>query len=341
MNCTNEEIAVFVREAPGFRRAASLEIIPMAVRGSQRSFCRIRCGNDASLIFMCYDGSRRENNYYADLSGFLLGIGISAPRILHHDPEKCFLLMEDLGEKDLWHYRQFPWHVRRKYYFRTLDIALKLHAFRQKESSETSIPMMEGFDNALYRWEHDYFLQNFVRNVCEIKLSADETEALDRELAFLAERLAGMAPCLIHRDLQSQNVMICGNKPVLIDFQGMRYGNLFYDLGSLLYDPYVFFTEDERMELLDYYGRLSAAQCDSKTFKEMFLKASAQRLMQALGAYGFLGLKGNRPEFLAYIPQGLDNLIEATGTDPLLRLLRNLTLKCRDSLRKNRDDRAR
>jgi N-acetylmuramate 1-kinase len=341
LNCTNEEIAVFVREAPGFRQEAPLEIIPIAVRGSQRSFYRIRCTNDTSTVFMCYDGTRRENNYYADLSGFLRGIGIPVPRTLHHDPAKCFLLMEDLGEKDLWHCRQLPWHVRREYYFRTLDIVLKLHSFRQNESSVISTPMMEGFDNVLYRWEHDYFLQNFVRNVCNIELSANETESLDGELAFLAERLTGMAPCLIHRDLQSQNVMICSGEPVLIDFQGMRYGNLFYDLGSLLYDPYVSFTEEQRMELLDYYGKHCALQCDSKTFRETFMTASAQRLMQALGAYGFLGIKGNRPEFLRYIPQGLDNLIEATGADPNLFLLRNLTLRCREGLGKKQDDPAR
>ena len=40
--------------------------------------------------------------------------------------------------------------------------------------------------------------------------------------------------------------MIREGEPVLIDFQGMRLGSPFYDLGSLLCDPYVDFREADR-----------------------------------------------------------------------------------------------
>ncbi len=62
---------------------------------------------------------------------------------------------------------------------------------------------------------------------------------------------------LVHRDLQSQNVMIVNGEPVFIDFQGMRLGSPFYDLGSLLYDPYVEIGEAERVALLKYYYDLT------------------------------------------------------------------------------------
>ena len=39
--------------------------------------------------------------------------------------------------------------------------------------------------------------------------------------------------------------MIKNGQPVLIDFQGLRKGCLFYDLGSLICDPYVTFTDEE------------------------------------------------------------------------------------------------
>jgi hypothetical protein len=70
----------------------------------------------------------------------------------------------------------------------------------------------------------------------------------------------------------------------------------------------------------------------------MFRQASVQRLMQALGAYGFLGLKAGKREFLTYIPAGLHNLIEAAGDKPDLYLLRNLTLRCRESLERKRSE---
>ncbi len=338
MSCSYEEISAIVRGFLRLEEASPLAIIPLFEGGSRRSFYRIRYGDGASVIFMRYENDRRENNYYAALAGFLRKIGVSAPRIFHHDAEKNFLLMEDLGERDLWHYRQAPWEKRRGYYFQTLNMISKLHGFRLEDLSLAGVAMMDPFDSELYRWEREYFLVNFVQGVCHIEISPSEAEALEKELALLARVLAEAAPGLIHRDLQSRNIMICDDKPVLIDFQGMRCGNRFYDLGALLYDPYVSFTAEERQELLDYYYGLSGAGCERRTFQEMFRQASVQRLMQALGAYGFLGLKAGKREFLAYIPAGLHNLLEAAGAKPDLYLLRNLTLRCRESLERKRSD---
>jgi hypothetical protein len=281
---------------------------------------------------MHYDRDRRENNYYAAQAEFLRGIGVSVPQIFHHDPDGGVILMEDLGECDLWHYRQLPWNIRRQYYFQTLDMIRKFHTLRPGDASLAGLPLMEAFGSELYRWEREYFRQYFVQGICGIELDAAEAEALEAKLTQLATDLAATETCLIHRDLQSQNVMIRDNQPILIDFQGMRYGHPGYDLGSLLYDPYVTFTAAEREELLQYYCRFCKNQSDPVHFRAMFQQASVQRLMQALGAYGFLGRQGNHPEFLAHIPSGLANLIEAADDTPSLRLLRNLALRCREAL---------
>jgi aminoglycoside/choline kinase family phosphotransferase len=326
------EIGAIVREVMGIMEEQPLEIIPIARGGSARSFYRIRCDNSPICIFMHYDRDRPENNYYAAQAGFLRAIGVSVPQIFHHDAAGGVILMEDLGEYDLWHYRQATWGIRRQYYYKILDMIRTLHALRPADVSMAGIPLMETFGPELYRWERDYFRQHFVRGVCRIELNEAEAEALEAELAVLAAGLAGMATCLIHRDLQSQNVMICGNEPVLIDFQGMRYGHPCYDLGSLLYDPYVTFTAAEREELLEYYYCLYQKEYDLAHFRAMFQQASVQRLMQALGAYGFLGRQRNQPEFLVHIPAGLENLVEAAGDNPQLRLLRSLALRCRDVL---------
>ena len=123
-----------------------------------------------------------------------------------------------------------------------------------------------------------------------------------------------------------------GGEPVLIDFQGMRFGSFFYDLGALLYDPYVSFTESERLALLrDHYERHGAG-LDWPEYEERFREASAQRLRQSLGAYGVLGLKRGRRDFLAHVGNGLANLIDASTRAKNLPALRNLARKCREAL---------
>ena len=171
-------------------------------------------------------------------------------------------------------------------------------------------------------------MDNFVAALCGIELEADGATALETELCGLAEKLSSGKRCLMHRDLQSQNVIIYREEPILIDFQGMRFGSRFYDLGSLLCDPYVRFTDVERMELLSFYYGLSNTELDWSHFAGTFWEASAQRLMQALGAYGFLGIKKELQSYLAHVPNGLLNLRMAAGNAGTLPLLQNLCNEC-------------
>ncbi len=327
------EIGTTVRKVLKLTDAHPLEIIPIVRGGSVRSFYRVRYGNQATVIFVSYSRERQENTYYASQTAFLHRLGVAAPEIFYHDGRRGFILMEDLGERDLWFYRREAWGKRRGYYFRTLDMIRKLHVLGPGDPKVADVPLMEAFDQELYRWERSYFLEHFVGTICGLEPGRDEGDDLEEELALLAARLAGMRPCLLHRDLQSQNVMIREDEPVLIDYQGMRYGNPCYDLGSLLYDPYVDFAGEEREELLrHYYDGLPVAAYSRDFFWEMFRLASVQRLMQALGAYGFLGQKRNLPEFLTYIPAGLDRLLTITDDEPQFSRLRELALRCRDVL---------
>ncbi|OPY03286.1 MAG: Phosphotransferase enzyme family protein [Syntrophorhabdus sp. PtaB.Bin184] len=187
---------------------------------------------------------------------------------------------------------------------------------------------MEGFGPELYRFEQDYFLENFVRNHCDMVLDTAFESRLMSELSRLTDDLCSPQRCLVHRDLQSQNVMVPGSEPYFIDFQGMRFGNPFYDLGSLLCDPYVFLTPGEREELLSFYYVLSPQELDWDTFRRSFWSASVQRLMQALGAYGFLGRTRGLTSFLGHIPAGLSNLSMAASHVPSLSNLRHLITEC-------------
>jgi aminoglycoside/choline kinase family phosphotransferase len=114
----------------------------------------------------------------------------------------------------------------------------------------------------------------------------------------------------VHRDFQSQNIIIRNGQAYLIDFQGMRPGLAEYDVASLLYDPYVELAETERAELLTYYrGRqLENGITVDGDFDLKLRLCAMQRLMQALGAYGFLGLVKGDKHFLQYIPNALGSL---------------------------------
>jgi aminoglycoside/choline kinase family phosphotransferase len=325
---SKEEIISFAREALDLSKSVTIELFPLRGRGSDRTFFRLKWNGRNSAILVHYNPKRVENTYYADIGVFLRDIDIPVPRLIRHDPARHLLIMEDLGDTDLWSLRKTPWETQRSLYRKTLTIAHRLHSLPEKKFPSGRLKLMEDFGLDLYRWEQNYFRDHFVRDVCGIELGQPFERELEAELSALAERLSGTRRSLVHRDLQSQNVMIRDGEPFLIDFQGMRFGSLFYDLGSLLCDPYVHFSGSERDELLSFYYGLSEWELDWTTFQKTFWEASAQRIMQALGAYGFLGLHKGLKNYLGHIPAGLRNLHHAASQGPSLPRLRQLSAQC-------------
>ena len=328
------EATAFIRTVLGLPADFDILLVPIGRGGSDRDYFRVAIPGRDSFIFMRYGRLREENNCYAAIAGFLREIGVAVPAILGHAPDRGLLVMEDLGAEDLFSFRDAPWDLRRPLYEKTLEVVLKLHAFPPERFPAVSVRLMSGFGPELYKWEWDYFREYCVRKICRIECSAGEGKALEAELTSLARRLHSTPASLVHRDLQSQNVMVRRGEPFLIDFQGIRFGSPFYDLGSLLYDPYVDLREEERAILLRYYFDLSRSASGWEEFRELFLLASAQRLMQVLGAFGFLGLEQGKPHFLAHLPTALDRLIDVTGRTGSFPQLHVLARRCRTSIGK-------
>ena len=322
----------FARGALGLSEFVTIQLRPLEGRGSDRTFFRVTWNRGDSAILIHYDPKRLENTYYADIAAFLRDIQVPVPRMILHDLTASLIIMEDLGDKDLWSFNKTSWDTRRILYQKTLVIIHRLHSFPENDFPSRRVSLMESFGLDLYRWERNYFKDHFVRDVCGIELGHSFEGKLEVELSKLTERLLATKRCLVHRDFQSQNVMIRNGEPFLIDFQGLRFGNLFYDLGSLLYDPYVKLTTSQQEELLSFYYSLSKSDLDRTAFVNNFREASAQRLMQALGAYGFLGLKKGLKTFLNHAPAGLRHLLDATSRVASLPLLHELCLECEKAM---------
>jgi len=304
---------------------------PIKKGGSDRNFYRVRLPQALTFIFMEYGTEVEENAYWAEINRFMTELGIPAPRIIAYDHRQRFLLLEDLGETDLYSFRTLPWHKRRHYYLMVLSEIHRLHRIPLTELP-ANLKLTPGYDRSLYLWEHNYFRENFIEAVCGLSLSESWMRDWTKESDALIDRLQKISPCLIHRDFQSQNIMIKYDRPVLIDFQGMRSGNLFYDLGSLICDPYVTFSPDERKELISFYYRIMQPNYSLDQFTDYFWEGAAQRLMQALGAYGFLGLKKNKTDFLKHISNGIKNLVTATSNTGTLPVLNELARNCVNQL---------
>src|SRR5437588_5960392 len=264
-----------------------ISIKPIEKGGSDRKFYRIDCAANQKLILVKYNLEREENRHYVQIAQFLDGHGIRVPKIYFHDPAEGLIWIEDLGERDLYSYQHESWLVRRAFYESALDQIVKLHSLPESVCIEMKEYLPAEFNAALYRWEQKYFFDNCLGRYFSVSESKRKELAALPGLREIAKHFAGSQRILVHRDFQSQNIIIQNGQANLIDFQGMRPGLAEYDLASLLYDPYVHLTESERAELITYYREQQSKSGTTRDsdFDSTLRLCAMQRLMQALGAY--------------------------------------------------------
>ena len=307
-----------------------IKIRPIEKGGSDRKFYRIRCSENQTLILVKYNLEREENRHYVEIAKFLDEHGIRVPKIYFHDASEGLIWIEDLGDQDLYGYRGDSWLVRRAFYESALDEIIKLHSLPESVCLEMKEHLPAEFNAALYRWEQRYFFNNCLGRYFTVNESKRKDLAALPSLREIAKRLASLPRVLVHRDFQSQNIIIQNGRAKLIDFQGMRPGLAEYDLASLLFDPYVQLLASERSELTSYYRQKQTddERAVDAQFDEVLQLCAMQRLMQALGAYGFLGLVRGHEHFLRYVPRALHSLREIVTTiddlKPLASLLADL-----------------
>jgi NDP-sugar pyrophosphorylase family protein/aminoglycoside/choline kinase family phosphotransferase len=281
--------------------------------GSDRKYFRVK-RNGRSAVRMQCPKDDPDFERHIIYTHFFLKNSIPVPEIIESDSDNKTALFEDVGDLSLYSWLKCPreQHQIEELYKRVLDIAVLIHTTATDHRAECSLLQDRMFDYDHLRWETRYFIESFVEGLRNI--SVTKASEMDEELHKLASKADSFHKTIIHRDFQSQNVMIGkGNIPRLLDFQGARLGPPSYDVASLLWDPYYRLEENTRERLLDYYMRImgeSARWFNKRDFRETLLPCRLQRHMQALGAYGFLSSIKGKKHFLKYIPEGLRLLRE-------------------------------
>ncbi|MCE9614935.1 MAG: phosphotransferase [Lentisphaerae bacterium] len=289
--------------------AAHTVVAPLAPRGSARSFTRLSCGPHRAMVIR-YSLDRPENARFVANARYLGRLGIRVPHILLDWPERRISVIEDLGDRDLaTAIDGQPLSAVRRVYARVIDAVAHWHV-AGKSATRSSPPLEPPFGPELFRWEHDLFRTHFA--AAHLGLTARALAPLEPELQRVAARLCREPQTLLHRDLQSSNVLFVGRQPAFIDFQGMRLGPAAYDVASLLADPYVNLSAPLQDALLSRYQK-AAGIASGAAFDEVFWHAVVQRLLQALGAYGRLSRLPGMAPFARHIPPALDMLDRALG----------------------------
>ncbi|MCG2722764.1 MAG: phosphotransferase [Thermodesulfovibrionales bacterium] len=296
------------------------EKILIGVGGSDRQYFRMK-KNGQNVIFMQCKGDDPDFERHIEYSRFFWKYFVPVPGLLETDLQNKTAVFEDLGDISLYSWLKCPraGEEIETMYRQVLDILVSIHAGATEHVAECPLLKDRIFDYAYLRWETDYFAESFLHGVC--RMPHETVAVLSDEFHRLATTVDSFRKMIIHRDFQSQNIMItAGHIPRVLDYQGARMAPPAYDVASVLWDPYYRIDDTLKERLIEYYVRkMTSANppqsrlANSKPgdeFRESLLPCRLQRHMQALGAYGFLSGKRGKEYFLKHIPEGFRLLRE-------------------------------
>jgi aminoglycoside/choline kinase family phosphotransferase len=297
-----DSILSTARQFLGVDPTVSVTLEPIKRGASGRTIVRIKTPAHEPFIGIHWTDERPDNDQFVPIAHFLKKSRLRVPAILYENLKRRVALVQDLGDQDLLSLKDRPFAERLPYYRSALTQVDKLFYIKPPKELE----LMPPFDEKLYSWEQEYFFEYLV----EDHLGMDAAP-LRHHPAFraLAERLGSGARHLVHRDFQSQNLMIHDGEIWMIDFQGLRRGRQEYDLASLIFDPYMDHSAEEREQLLTLWEEIA----DERPEPGLFHECAAQRLMQALGAFARILKKRDDEWYRPHITTGANLLRTVTA----------------------------
>jgi len=270
-----EAILSTARQFLGVDPTVPITLEPIKRGASGRTIVRVKSPVHETFIGIHWTEEREDNAQFIPVGKFLRQAKLRVPEIIHDRARYRVALVEDLGDTNLLSLKGRPFAERLPLYRSAFEQVDRLFYAKPPKDFQ----LMPPFDAKLYRWEQQYFFEHLMEDFL-----GQDASGLRENPVFtdLAERLGTVARHLVHRDFQSQNLHVKDAQIWLIDFQGLRRGRQEYDLASLIFDPYMDHSKDEREALLDLWEDIA----DERPEPTLFRECATQRLMQALGAYG-------------------------------------------------------
>lgn len=229
-------------------------------------------------------------------------LAVPVPKVVGQAGDLGILALEDLGDQTLQDWLAVPGHDPAPRYREAVGLIARLQRGGAALRGEGALPFTLAFDAAKLTWELEFFQSEFLARYRHASLVPSAATALRAELAGIAEELAAEPRTLCHRDYHSRNLMVCGDRLVVIDFQDARMGPATYDLVSLLRDCYVDLSPDLVAAMIECF--LDAVPAErSADFARRFDLMAVQRHLKALGTFGHQIAAAGRTGFTACIPR--------------------------------------
>lgn len=300
-------------------------VTPLAGDASSRSYFRAPTPNGNTAIVMkmaddplksdeVVDGERPDTVPFLDVGAWLEKGGLPVPGVSYVDLDAGVIVLEDLGNLTVERALFFE-HRKSVLYRDAVELMVRMQAWAESNPDPACIAFRRRFGTDLLRWELEHFHEWALLAWTGQTPTSGEREVLNGFYDGVVERLTSLPQGFVHRDFQSRNLMVQGDRLRLIDFQDALQGPYLYDLVALLRDSYVTFDAEEVATIQGIFLQERAAAGlwvpAADALKVDFQVQALQRKLKDAGRFVYIDrVKGN-PKFLGNIDQSLAYAREA------------------------------
>lgn len=268
----------------------------LAGDASPRSYDRLRRGAQTAVLMNAPPERGEDVRPFVTMARHLLGLGLSAPRILAEDPANGFLLLEDLGDTLYARLLERDPAPEEQIYAAAIEVLATLQAAPPPPGLPDHTPgfMAEAAGLSLV-W--------YARAV------TGQPQDPAPLVAAMAQAMAAHCtakPVLVLRDYHAENLLWLPDRRGLarvglLDFQMGSMGQPEYDLISLLQDARRDVPRDLADRMIGHFAALTGA--DPVRTATACAVLGAQRALRILGGFTRLSLHFGKPGYVRLIPR--------------------------------------
>ena len=280
------------------------KIIPIKSDASFRKFYRKKINKKSSIIVYAKKEKIKNLLNYDTINKLLLKNKIFTPKLLSENFSKNFIEIEDLGTKTIFDIFKKKKVNKLKIYKKILVVLIKLQNInsRKIKNFKKKYYKIPNYSKKLIFKEANLFLDWYVPQVINKNKIPKVKKDLKKIITSLIKKIQLPNNTFVHRDFHVSNLMINNNKISIIDSQDAVYGNIAYDLASLIDDVRLKTSKNLKEMIYKNYFNLSKKKINKKKFKNDFEILSVLRNLKVIGIFTRLAQRDNKKKYLKLIP---------------------------------------
>ena len=270
---------------------------------SFRSFYRKKNLNNSSVLVYCKKQKKSNLLIYDAINNLLINKNLLAPKLINHNYYQNYIEIEDFG--DLTVFQMFrKKNINQLFYYKKIILLLKMLQKIKTKKMKTFLNsqyIIPNYSKEKLINESNLFLQWYLPKYLKGKRKNLESKKLSKIFKKLLESLIYNKKVFVHRDFHISNIMITKKGLGLIDSQDAVFGNIAYDLASLIDDVRYKTNNNLKDKIFNEFIKKNN-QLDRDKFRNDFEILSVLRNFKIIGIFSRLSKRDKKHYYLKLIP---------------------------------------